>query len=54
MYVAFLQNGESPEFGVFKIGDERDVPDDVGKVLVKRGVCKKKTSKVKVEDKGNG
>lgn len=54
MYIIFLQNGESPALGVFSIGDERDIPDNVGKVLVSRGVCKRKTLKVVKEDKDNG
>lgn len=54
MYIIFLQNGESPTLGVFNIGDEREVPDNVGKVLVGRGVCKKKTLKVVKEDKTDG
>lgn len=35
----FLQSGESPDFGIFTENEERELPIDIGEVLVARGVA---------------
>jgi hypothetical protein len=49
MVVIFLQNAGSSAIGPFEVGDERDIPETMAKTWMDRGICKKKTSKVKKE-----
>lgn len=39
MKVRFLQDGESPDFGVFKKGQVIDLPPDAERTLIERGVA---------------
>jgi hypothetical protein len=39
MKVRFLKDGESPEFGVFKKGDVKDLDPSIERVLIKRGIA---------------
>lgn len=38
MWIKFLESGESPEIGAYKKGDERDLPADIAKVFIARGI----------------
>lgn len=57
MKVRFLIDGESPEFGPFKKGEERDLAPGVERDLVERGVAEltdKRGYKKGKGGKGNG
>lgn len=56
--VVFLVSGDSPDVGVFEIGDERSIPENIAKAWLIRGICKRKRQEVakkpKKEVSGNG
>ena len=41
MKVRFLIGGDSPETGPFTAGEERELPDNVGEIFVKRALAEK-------------
>lgn len=47
MHIKFLEDGESPEIGTYKKGDEREVPDDMGNVFIQRGIAEKIKEEIK-------
>ena len=51
MKIEMLESGESPDFGVFKVGDIIEVKDKTGETLVYRGLAKEAE---KVESKKKG
>jgi len=58
MQIQFTENGESPDMGIFTIGDIKLVQDDIAQAMLKRGIAKeiktkKDTAHIK-EIKDNG
>jgi hypothetical protein len=39
MRIQFTQSGESPDIGPFEAGDERDIPADIAKRFIERGLA---------------
>lgn len=53
----FLKSGESPEIGVYEVGQERPISEGLFGVFKKRGICKRKketAKKPKREVSGDG
>ena len=40
MQIQFIENGESPDIGIFAAGDIKLVPDDIAQAMLKRGIAK--------------
>lgn len=58
MRVKFMIDGESPQIGKFRCGEDREISEDIGKIFCARGLAeeiKSTTAKaIKKEDKDNG
>jgi len=55
MQIQFTENGESPDMGIFTIGDIKLVQDDIAQAMLKRGIAKEmkiKKDKKEVQDNG--
>lgn len=50
MHIKFLEDGESPDIGTYRKGDERDLPADIANVFIARGIVEKQ-AKTETEDK---
>jgi len=55
MQIQFTENGESPDMGIFTIGDIKLVQDDIAQAMLKRGIAQEmkiKKDKKEVQDNG--
>lgn len=39
MHIKFLEDGESPDIGTYKKGDEMEIRADIGNIFIARGIA---------------